>query len=239
MEYIKENLDSVAFGKNILKIENMRKKIYIVGGLGLTRELQRYINDISKYEDIEFAGFLGHNGYGEQVDYCQEQHWYKGDVLQHKFEEDEYCVIGAGFPKARKAIYEDLKKLGVKFYTIFWPKTEVPATTEIGEANIFIGLTMISVNAKIGNANLFNGTVAISHDRIVGDYNFFGPKTIVLGRTQIGNENTVGANSIIMADAKVGNNNKITPLSVIYKKCKNNGYYAGNPALKIGDIEEN
>ncbi len=214
------------------------KTIYIVGGNGYARECYDVLNNIIKTDkNIQFGGFLGHGGYGHTVDYKNKQNFYIGEVNDHTFKENEYCIIGAGYPDIRKKIYEDLKEKGVKFYNLISNNSYITDSVELGEANIIFS-SSISVNIKIGNCNVFNGDVILGHDCEIGDFNFLGPRSQALGAVKIGNYNQIGANTIILPRSKIGNNNKIAPLSAVYKGCKNNCYLAGNPALKIGNIED-
>ncbi|MBO7048732.1 MAG: hypothetical protein J6W62_07475 [Spirochaetia bacterium] len=213
------------------------KFVYIVGGNGFARECYIHLNEIMEENpEISFGGFLGHGGYGKTVDYKDFQIFYKGEVSEHKFLDNEYVVIGAGYPKLRKQIYNDLKKMNCKFYTLVSGSKTINKFVDIGEGNIF-NHSFPSPNVKIGNGNVFNYEVIIAHDVEIGDFNFFGPRSQILGDVKIGNSNTVGANTIFLPHSKVGNSNSIAPLSCIYKGCKNNCYIQGNPALKIGDIQ--
>lgn len=214
------------------------KKIFVVGGNGFARECYIYINMVSKYDsEISFGGFLGHGGYGCTVDYKKLQHYYIGEVSEYNFKDNDFVVIGAAFPGLRKKIYDDLKVMNIKFYTLApKPNVYISEYVDFGEANIFIPSSSPSVDVKIGNGNVFNSDVIVGHDVKIGDFNFFGPRVQALGGAQIGNLNQIGSNAILLANSKIGNNNKIAPLSVIYKGCKNNGYYIGNPATKVGDV---
>ena len=215
----------------------MKKSIYIVGGNGFARECFCCLQEINKINPkIEFAGFLGHGGYGHTIDYMDLQKYYLGEVTDHQFKDDEYVIIGAGYPELRSKIYNDLKKLNLKFFTLISPDSYLNECVEYGEGNIFIGMTVATHNVKIGNANLFNKDIVIGHDVEVGDFNFFGPRSQLLGNVKVGSNNTIGANSILLPKSKIGTNNKIAPLSAVYKGCKNNSYMQGNPALKVGDI---
>ena len=88
---------------------------------------------------------------------------YKGDVSEHKFADNEYVIIGAGMPKIRKIIYENLKKRNIKFYTLISKNSKINEFVEYGEANIFI-YYVPSPDVKIGNGNLFNGYTITGHD---------------------------------------------------------------------------
>ena len=187
---------------------------------------------------IQFGGFLGHGGYGHTVDYFDLQKYYLGEVSDYEFKEDEYVVIGAGYPALRAKIYNDLKeRKDVNFFTIY--VGEKPQdSVHFGEANIITPMSCLSCNIEIGNCNVLNGDVIVGHDVKIGDFNFFGPRSQVLGNVDIGNENQIGANTILLPHCKIGNKNKIAPLSVVYKGCRNDSYWSGNPAVKIGNIEE-
>ncbi len=214
------------------------KKIFIVGGNGFARECYNNLINLEEYgKEVIFGGFLGHGGYGHTVDYKTYQHLYLGEVSEHKFKDDEYCIIGAGYPKLRRKIYEDLKLMNAKFYTLICRGVYLSQSFEYGEANIFTDPFLSSVNINVGIGNVFNGDVIIGHDSTIGDFNFFGPRSQILGNVKIGNNNKIGANVILLPNSKVGNNNDIAPLSAVYKGCKNNCYMQGNPALKIGEVE--
>lgn len=210
------------------------KRVFIVGGNGFARECYMHFMNLQLSPDIVFGGFLGHGGYGHTVDYKLLQHFYKGEVDEFAFTKEDSVIIGAAYPELRKKIYDDLKKMGLKFYTLIAKGVKLPDLLQLGEAN-FISYPFIStVDIKIGNGNVFNGDIIIGHDCEIGDFNFFGPRSQALGNVKIGNMNTIGANAILLPHAKIGDNNKIAPLSAVYKGCKNNCYLAGNPALKIG-----
>ena len=215
------------------------KKIYIVGGNGFARECYDNLTTLRDYgKEIEFGGFFGHGGYGHTVDYKDYQPLYKGEVSEHEFKENEYCIIGAGYPEIRKKIYLDLKRQNAKFYNLITNYTYLTNTAVIGEANIIIGLSILSVNTRLGDGNVLNGDVNIGHDAVIGDFNFFGPRSLILGNVKVGNDNTIGANAILLPNCKVGNHNSVAPLSAVYKGCKNNCYMLGNPALKVGAVCE-
>ena len=210
------------------------KKVFIVGGDGFARECHSNLN-VMKRDDpsIEFGGFLGHGGYGHTVNYKHLQEFYLGEESDHTFKEDEYVIIGAGYPELRRKIYNDLKKRNVRFFNLILGKYGSSVT--FGEANISL-YTSLTVNTKIGNGNVFNGAVIVGHDTEIGDFNFFGPRSSVLGTVKIGNDNIIGTNAVILPHAKIGNNNKVAPLSAVYKGCRDNCYMLGNPALKVGEM---
>jgi len=210
----------------------MKKRIYIVGGDGFARECFHNIQ-IMRYFDktVEFAGFLGHGGYGHTVDYKNYQQFYLGEVSEHNFAEDEYACIGAGYPELRKKIFDELKARGIRFANIYTePLCE---SAVIGEGNVIINSNGLGPNVVIGNGNVLNGYIITGHDVKMGDFNFLGPRCMLLGYVSIGNSNTIGAGSIILAHKSIGNNNNIAPLSVVYRSCQDNMHLLGNPAKRM------
>ena len=213
------------------------QKIYIVGGNGFARECYLYLLWMSHANpEIQFAGFLGHGGYGHTVDYKNLQDFYKGEVKDHAFNIDEYVVIGAGYPELRRKIYEELKARQVQFFNLIAPYVYINPTVEIGEANVFVAPFSPGPNIKIGNCNVINGGVVMGHDVEIGNFNFLGPRCQILGGAIVGNDNQIGAGSVLLPGSKMGNNNKLAPLSALYKGCKNDCYMQGNPALKVGEL---
>jgi UDP-3-O-[3-hydroxymyristoyl] glucosamine N-acyltransferase len=210
------------------------KRIYVVGGNGFARECyNNFFLSTEQNLEIHFGGFVGHNGY--KADLKSINHLFVGDLSEIEFKDNDYAVIGAGYPELRKKIYDDLKVKGVKLHNLIPPFVNIKKYVEIGEGNVFVPPCTPSIHVKIGSGNVFNGDVVIGHDAVIGDFNFFGPKSQILGSVQVGNMNTIGAASLLLPKAKIGDNNKIAPLSAVYKGCKNNGYYIGNPALRVGD----
>jgi len=214
----------------------MKKVLYIVGGDGFARECASYIQELEKEcADIEFGGFLGHNGY--RVDFKALDHFFKGDVSEHEFLEDEFAVIGAGFPELRTLIYADLKDRNIPLINLIAKDCFIHPSVEMGEGNVFAPPFQSSVDMKIGNGNVFNGGVNTGHDNVIGNFNFFGPRSQILGNVKVGDNNVIGANAVLLPKCKIGNNNVISPLSAVYKGCRNNCYMHGNPAIKTGDTK--
>ena len=144
----------------------------------------------------------------------------------------EYCVIGVGRPDIRKKIFDDLKAMGAKFYTLIAYDCLIGETVKFGEANIIFSSSFTS-EITAGDGNLFNGEVIVGHDCKIGNFNFFAPRTNILGNVKIGDGNTIGTGSVLLPNCKIGDNNKIAPLSAVYRGCKNDCHMLGNPAMKI------
>ena len=211
--------------------------VYVVGGNGFAKECVFYIREIAKTNpEIRLGGLVGHNGF--HPDFGVLDNLFCGDLSEMNFGPDDYCVIGAGYPELRRKIFNDILRVGGKFYTLVSIDTYIPDGVDIGIGNCFISSPLgENTGIKIGNGNLFNGGVVIGHDTTIGDFNFCGPRSALLGNVHIGNDNTIGTNAILLPHSKIGDGNKIAPLSAVYRGCRNKCYMAGNPAEHVGDVE--
>ena len=211
------------------------KNIYIVGGNGFARECYTYIQRMTEKDpEINFAGFLGEGGYKANL-MAFASRWIC-DVSEFQFKQNDYAVIGSGYPKIRKRIYEYLKTQNVKFFTVIDPSVIIFPNVQIGEANIFTLNNVISSYCSIGNGNLINNFTIFGHDVHIGDFNFVAPNVQLLGGSSIEDLNSIGTSSVLLPHAKIGNNNKIAPLSAVYKGCGDDCCLVGNPARNMGSI---
>lgn len=160
------------------------KTIYIVGGDGFARECYIFLQEVMKVDqNIKFGGFLGHGGYGKTVNYKSYQHLYIGEVSEHEFLENEYIIIGAGYPALRYKIYKELKERNINFYNLIY-YSFIDNSVTIGEANVILGSSLTS-DISIGNGNVLNGEIIVGHDVEIGDFNFFGPRSQLLGNVKV------------------------------------------------------
>lgn len=211
------------------------KALYIVGGNGLAKECYGHVQEnIRRGMNVRFAGFIGHNGY--RVDFGPLNRFFVGDLENVVLGKNDYCIIGSGQPELRRKIYIDLKNKNANLYNLI-VGGNLGDLVGLGEGNI-LNASFPSPFVKIGNGNIFNFQVIVAHDVEIGDFNFFGPRSQILGEVRIGSGNSVGANSVLLPKCKMGNNNKIAPLSALYRGCRDGCYMQGNPAVKIGEVND-
>lgn len=95
---------------------------------------------------------------------------------------------------------------------------------------------------KIGNDVVisFDVTILVHDYSIVNAGRAIDKKTdtIIYKRVEIGNNVFIGAKTIILPGSRIGDNCIIGAGSVIKGKIESNSIYVGNPARKIGDVED-
>lgn len=96
------------------------------------------------------------------------------------------------------------------------------------------------------NCTITSGVKFITHDASIDVmFNYLkknrkenGYKYEKLGKIKIGNNCVIGVNSIILAGVEIGNNCIIGAGSVVTKNVPDNTVIAGNPAIKICNLDE-
>ncbi len=212
------------------------KNIIIVGTSGAARESLMGLKMMNGFGvDFTFKGFLSFNNY--LGDLKNLSHMLLGDDSTYKYDDNDYVVLGLGSPSKRREIFTHLKAKGVKFFNVIHNRAQIAEGVKIGEGNIIGNDSFLSCDAEIGDGNFLNGNILVAHDVKIGNFNFFAPNTHLLGNVSVGDANTFGTFSVALPNAKIGDENIISPGTYLYKGCKNKSYYAGNPALKVGDVE--
>lgn len=217
------------------------QRLIIIGNSGAARECYWLFQDMCAADvnlktNCTFHGFLSWRSYSSDLKSLKSL--FLGDALDYSITEKDVFVIGIGKPQLREDVYVTMKSRGAVFFTLCHPLADINPEATIGEANIFQRNSTVFCDAHLGNANYLNGAVNLSHDVTVGDYNFIGPFSLVLGNCSVGSRNLLAARSTILPGARIGDNNIIAPASVVYKGCRNFCRLAGNPALKIGMVED-
>lgn len=215
-------------------------QVVIIGNSGAARECYWILQDLlqsapSLRHYYKFHGFLDWKGYPNNLKELATL--YLGTADSYKISAEDLFVIGVGEPNLRKVIFEEFKAHNATFMNLIHPWTDICASAEMGEGNVFQRGCTVYCNAKIGNGNYINGAANISHDAQIGSFNFLGPYSLVLGGAQVGSCNHLGPHSVLLEHSVMGDGNLLAPGSTIYKGCKNNCRMAGNPALCIGKIE--
>lgn len=215
--------------------EQHSKRIIVVGNSGFARECYIVLREIMKKSpSITFGGFLSFEGY--KADLLELSSYFLGIDDEYTFAEGEYAVIGIGDPALRRKAYLKLQARSVPFYTLIHPNVYIDPSATVGEGNIFTTGCYVACNCSIGDGNLLNGNVHLGHDVRVGNFNFIGPLAQLTGATSIGDANSIGTLCVLLPRCTIGSGNIIAPMSAVFKGCRDNAYIAGNPALKVGNV---
>ncbi len=215
------------------------KNIIIIGNSGAARECYWVLQEVFANNTWEnhsiFMGFLSWKAY--QGDLKELSHFYLGDCDTHEVSSENCYIIGIANPHIRQQIFKELSAKNANFMNLVHPSVYICPSARLGQANVLQRGSTVYCNAQLGNGNYLNGAVNLAHDAAVGDFNLLGPYCMVLGNATMGSHNQLAPYCVLLNNTKIGHNNILAPNSFIYKGCKDNCRMAGNPALKIGEVD--
>jgi sugar O-acyltransferase (sialic acid O-acetyltransferase NeuD family) len=202
----------------------MTSRLILVGCGAFARELINWVDDLVDLgKSIKVTGFLDENpkaldGFPYAVSYL-------GSINAYEPQVGDQLLMAIGDPKAKKAIYSDLKAKGASFTSLIHPSAVIARTAKLGEGVVVCPQAFVSADAIVGDLCAINGNASIGHDVRLGDFctlsshvdltgwvqveecAFFGSGARVLPKVKIGTGARIGAGAVVMrgvpADAVV------------------------------------
>lgn len=193
----------------------MTKRLILVGGGAFARELINWVEDwVDLGKSIPVTGFLDDN-----PDVLKDFVYpvtYMGSIQDYLPQAGDRLLMAVGDPKAKKALFADLKSRGGSFASLIHPSAVVARTARLGEGVVVCPQAFISADAVVGDLCAINGSSSIGHDVKLGDFAtlsahvdltgwvsvdecvFFGSGARVLPRVKIGPGARIGAGSVVM-----------------------------------------
>ena len=133
-----------------------------------------------------------------------------------------------------------IKALGIpdnRWASIVHPAASVAASAAVGY-DTFIGATaVVESGSMVGNHCHIRGGSYVSHDARLDDFVFVGPNATVLGRCVVGEGVHLGANAVCRDQISIGNYSLIGIGAVVTGNVPAFAIMAGNPARRIGFVE--
>lgn len=207
------------------------KRLFIIGAGGFGRELEVYLDRISKEDrDWELSGFIDDDL--SALDNFPSNYEVLGRVEDFDFKIDDYVVIAIADPSVKKKIHSFLKDK-VTFYTFIHSSALVGKYIKIGEGSIICPNCIITSNVQLGCCSILNIGTQIGHDVILGNYCSFMPNVDIGGETVIGDNLYMGSNSTIINRKNIVSDVIIGAGGIVVKDIVEKGVYVGNPTIKI------
>jgi len=216
--------------------------LVIYGGGDFLIEIINYLNDFSSYHQkkINIIGIIDSKNilkknvekvYGKKI-----KNYY--DLKSLKFnKKNTFAIITIGDPVKREKCRLEIKKRGLKLFTLIHPKSYVSKPSKIKEGCILAPFSFIGPETKIESNTLICIYATVGHHSVIGKSSVVSPYASLIGKAKSGNMTFMGTNSsIIGPKAKLGNRSKLKAGSILYKKTKNEFFVAGDPAKVIFKI---
>ena len=208
----------------------------ICGSGALAREVYCWVRDSNSNENLKFKGFLDRDP--ASLNKHNLGCFYLGHEDSYRTGLNDRFLIAIGDSAQREKLFVKLRSREFKFMNFIHDSVLIGGEVMMGEGNIICPNTVLTTNINIGHCNIFNIQSIIGHDVMVGSYNTFSSNCDVTGGCVIGDGNFLGSRVSLLPKCRVGSNSKVAAGSVVYKGVRSDSIYAGNPAKKVGFMNE-
>lgn len=207
------------------------KKVLLVGGGGHCRSVLDSLFRLGKYDEIGIIDcepkpqIFGVPVVGGDGDLPQlfAQGWL-----------DAVITLGSvGLPARRRALFQELKKLGFHLPIIADPSALIGAASEI-EEGVFIGKrAVVNSGARVGRCAIINTGTILEHDCSIGDFAHIAPSCTLCGETVVGENTHIGAGSVVRQQICIGSSSLIGMGSVVVDPIGDHVKAFGNPCKVV------
>lgn len=135
---------------------------------------------------------------------------------------DAAIVVVTANIEERAALFEALKKEGIRFTNVIDPSVKIKLNVSIGVGNLIMGSSYLSSCVKIGDNNFFASHTCIEHHSTVGDHCTFGPRCTTSGAVTIGNRVKMGMGVLIEPYLSIGDQSLIPSGAVVTQNIPKN-----------------
>lgn len=151
---------------------------------------------------------------------------------------DAFITLGTiGNTIRRRALYQELKKIGFEIPNIVDPSAIVSRQASLGEG-VFLGKgAIINSGAKIGNCCIINTRASVDHGTLIEDFVNISPGSCISGDVKVGCDTHIGTGSSIIQGIHIGSNTMIGAGSVVVKHIPENVIAFGCPC-KVRRLKE-
>ncbi|ASD68092.1 hypothetical protein B1L02_14460 [Pseudoalteromonas piscicida] len=207
----------------------MKKKILIVGGGGLGRELYSWVNMSNSQYDV--VGFLDDNtsildGFDYPVGVVSTIQDYQPDP-------GVFLVMGIMSPSAKKKVATILTVRGAEFMTFIHDSAVIGYNNKIGYGCVITPGCILTSDTELGDMVFLNTNSTIGHDAKVGAYSSINGKVELCGGVQLEDECLVGSHVLVIPGKRIGANAVLGAGSVVVGNVKAGTTVFGNPAKRI------
>ncbi len=128
---------------------------------------------------------------------------------------DAAIIVVTANIQERAALFEALKKEGIRFTNVIDPTVTIKMNVSLGVGNLILGGAYLSSCVEIGDNNFLASQTCIEHHSKVGDHCTFGPRCTTSGAVTIGNRVKMGMGVLIEPNLSIGDQSLIPSGAVV------------------------
>lgn len=113
-------------------------------------------------------------------------------------------ALGIGSNKARKAVFEKLKKSCFEMPALIHPSAVISPSARIAEASVVMPNAVVNAYAAIGIGCIVNTAAVIEHDCALGDFVHISPNAALAGGVSVGEMSHIGIGASVIQLIKIG-----------------------------------
>lgn len=210
----------------------MKDRLLIVGAGGFGREVLGWARDVPDHaRSWEFAGFLDDTV--KVPDKSASRVPVLGTISGYRAEPGDVLVLAVGEPRAKLALYQELRQRGARFASVVHPTAIIAGTAQCGDGLIACPGALISNDAVVGHAVSLNAYASVGHDATIGAGTTISSYCDVTGRVKIGTGAFLGSRASILPGLDVGEFAVIGAGSVVVRSVPAGVTVFGVPARRI------
>jgi len=209
-------------------------KVVILGAGGLAREAYWVFCDMNKVEKAwEMLGFIDENPMNWGKNLCNipvlgNFQWFE---TANKNELKVICAVG--LPRAKRAMVEKAKQIGLGFCTIVHPTVQVSEYIQVGLGTVITAGCILTTQIKIGNHVYLNLDTTVGHDVIIEDFVNVAPGCHISGNVILKEGADLGTGAVVLQGITIGKWSTIGAGAVVNKDIPDNAVAVGAPAKVI------
>lgn len=127
-----------------------------------------------------------------------------GDATWLELHAGARVALGVGGNRARCAISERCRTLGVELVTLVHPRAAVSMFAEVGAGSVVLAGSVVNARARLGSGCIVNSGAVVEHDVTVGDFAHVSPNATLTGGASLGTQAQLGAGACVLPGISVG-----------------------------------
>lgn len=193
------------------------RRIVIVGGGGLGRELLYFANDCHHAGlTPPVGGYLDDGGDEVLARLGYDLPWL-GAITDFVPGPEDLLALAIGSPEGKRKVVGQLKTRGGAFTRIIHPTAITSGRVEMGEGVVLCPFAGAGTDTRIGSFVTINSYTGLGHDATVGDFATLSSHVDVMGFASVGEDVFVGSSASILPKVKVGAGARVSAGATVYR----------------------